>query len=186
VSSFEIVAALLGVIAVWLTIRQNVWCWPVGLVMVVMYVWVFYDVKLYSDMLLQAVYAVLQLYGWWQWVRGGHNHHGRQVSRIPLPALLGGLTIGLVGSVILGYVMHTHTDASLPWLDASLTGFSLIAQLWMAQKRVECWVLWLVVDVIYVGLFAYKNLYLTALLYLVFVGLAARGWFAWRREVKHA
>jgi nicotinamide mononucleotide transporter len=82
--------------------------------------------------------------------------------------------------------MHTHTDASLPWLDASLTGFSLIAQLWMAQKRVECWVLWLVVDVIYVGLFAYKNLYLTALLYLVFVGLAARGWFAWRREVKHA
>ncbi|TWI52784.1 nicotinamide mononucleotide transporter [Pseudomonas duriflava] len=182
-SSFEIVAALLGVIAVWLTVRQNVWCWPIGLIMVVMYSWVFYEAKLYSDMLLQGVYAVLQGYGWWQWIRGGADHRGRSVSTLqPIP-LLTGLLAGVAGSLLLGYVMATYTDASQPWLDASLTAFSLVAQLWMAQKRVECWPLWLVVDVLYVGLFVYKSLFLTALLYALFVGLAARGWYAWRREV---
>lgn len=182
-SSFEIVAAVLGVIAVWLTVRQNVWGWPVGLVMVVMYAWVFHDVKLYSDMLLQGVYAVLQLYGWWQWVKGGQDHQGRHVTRLSNAALLGNLLVGALGTIALGYLMSTHTDASQPWLDAGLTSFSLVAQLWMAQKRVECWVLWFVVDVIYVVLFIYKALYLTALLYVLFVGLAARGWFVWRREV---
>ncbi|MCE6983890.1 nicotinamide riboside transporter PnuC, partial [Pseudomonas frederiksbergensis] len=68
-SGLELFAAVLGVIAVWLTAKQNPWCWPIGLVMVLLYTWVFYDVKLYSDMLLQLVYAVLQLYGWWQWTR---------------------------------------------------------------------------------------------------------------------
>ena len=70
-SVIELIAASLGVLAVWLTIRQNLWCWPIGLVMVLIYSWIFYDVKLYSDMLLQGIYAVLQLYGWWQWTRGG-------------------------------------------------------------------------------------------------------------------
>ena len=73
-----------------------------------------------------------------------------------------------------------------PWLDAALTGFSLVAQFWMAQKRLQCWVLWFVLDVIYVGLFYYKGLYPTAILYAVFVGLAAYGWLDWRRALATA
>jgi nicotinamide mononucleotide transporter len=180
-SGLEIIAVLLSASAVWLTVKQNLLCWPLGLVSVLMYSWVFFDVKLYSDMLLQLVYAVLQLYGWWQWTRGGVQHAGRQVSRLPGSQLLLSLAVGSAGSLLLGYLMATHTDAAAPWLDAALTSFSLVAQVWMAQKRLECWPLWIALDVIYVGLFLSKDLYLTAALYAVFTALAIAGWRAWQR-----
>ncbi|BBP76857.1 MULTISPECIES: nicotinamide riboside transporter PnuC [Pseudomonas] len=181
-SGLELFAAALGVIAVWLTVKQNPWCWPIGLVMVLLYSWIFFDVKLYSDMLLQVVYAVLQLYGWWQWTRGGAVRHGRQVTTLGVQPLLAGLAAGALGSLLLGAAMAHWTDAAQPWLDAALTAFSLVAQLWMAQKRIQCWPLWIAVDVIFVGLFIYKDLYLTAALYALFTLLAVQGWREWRTD----
>ncbi|AMB84802.1 aminotransferase [Pseudomonas agarici] len=181
-SGLELVGAALGVIAVWLTVKQNPWCWPIGLVMVLLYSWIFFDVKLYSDMLLQVVYAVLQLYGWWQWTYGGTVRHGRKVTTLGLRPLLTGLAAGALGSLLLGAAMAHWTDAAQPWLDAALTAFSLVAQVWMAQKRIQCWPLWVAVDVIFVGLFIYKDLYLTAALYALFTLLAVQGWQAWRAD----
>ncbi|AYF86260.1 nicotinamide riboside transporter PnuC [Pseudomonas sp. JS3066] len=185
-SPLELIAASLGVLAVWLTVRQNPWCWPIGLVMVLMYSWIFFEVKLYSDMLLQLVYAVLQLYGWWQWTDGGTLHNGRQVSRLGTQPLALGVFSGAVGSLVLGFVMATWTDAAAPWWDAALTAFSLVAQFWMAHKRVECWLLWIVLDVLFVLLFLSKGLYLTAALYGLFTLLAVQGWRTWRRELAPA
>lgn len=182
-SGLELFAAVLGVIAVWLTVKQNPWCWPIGLVMVLLYSWIFFEVKLYSDMLLQLVYAVLQLYGWWQWTRPERVTDARQVSHLATAPLLTGLAFGLVTSLALGAAMANWTDAAQPWLDAALTGFSLVAQVWMAQKRVQCWPLWAVLDVLFVGLFLYKGLYLTAALYALFTLIALRGWQQWRRDV---
>jgi len=179
-SGLELFAAALGVVAVWLTVKQNPWGWPVGLVMVLLYSWIFFEVKLYSDMLLQVIYAALQLYGWWQWTRGGDTRQGRPVSQLPMGSMLRGLSIGALGSLLLGAAMAHWTDAAQPWLDAALTAFSLVAQLWMAQKRVQCWPLWIAVDVIFVGLFLYKALYLTAALYGLFTLLAVQGWREWR------
>jgi nicotinamide mononucleotide transporter len=181
-SSNRLQSQALGVIAVWLTVKQNPWCWPIGLVMVLLYVWIFFDVKLYSDMLLQGVYAVLQLYGWWQWTRRGAVAEGRQVTALSGSALALSLAIGAVVSLALGAAMAHFTDAAQPWLDAALTGFSLVAQVWMAQKRVQCWPLWIVLDVIFVGLFLYKALYLTAALYALFTLLAVQGWRDWRAD----
>ncbi|SEN22909.1 nicotinamide mononucleotide transporter [Pseudomonas sp. ok272] len=179
-SGLELFAAALGVIAVWLTVKQNPWCWPIGLVMVLLYSWIFFEVKLYSDMLLQVIYAGLQLYGWWQWTRGGDSHQGRQVTRLGRGTMARDLAIGAVASLALGAAMAHWTDAAQPWLDAALTGFSLVAQWWMAQKRVQCWSLWIAVDVIFVGLFIYKALYLTAGLYALFTLLAVQGLREWR------
>lgn len=179
-SGLELFAAALGVIAVWLTVKQNPWCWPIGLVMVLLYSWIFLDVKLYSDMLLQGVYAFLQIYGWWQWTRSGAQHQGRQVTSLKTRQIALGLGIGAIGSLALGAAMAHWTDAAQPWLDAALTAFSLVAQLWMAQKRLQCWALWCVVDVIFVGLFAYKGMYLTAGLYALFTVIAIQGWRDWR------
>ncbi|HEF4759953.1 TPA: nicotinamide mononucleotide transporter [Pseudomonas putida] len=179
-SGLELFAATLGVIAVWLTVRQNPWCWPIGLVMVLIYSWIFFEVKLYSDMLLQVIYAALQIYGWWQWTRAGDARQGREVSWLEGRSVVFGLLIGAIGSLLLGAAMAHWTDAAQPWLDAALTGFSLVAQVWMAQKRVQCWPLWIVVDVIFVGLFVYKALYLTAALYGLFLLLAVQGWREWR------
>lgn len=181
-SGLELFAAALGVIAVWLTVKQNPWGWPIGLVMVLLYTWIFFDVKLYSDMLLQVVYAALQLYGWRQWTRRGNAIDGRKVTSLGGGALTLSLAIGAVVSVALGAAMAHFTDAAQPWLDAALTGFSLVAQVWMAQKRVQCWPLWIVLDVIFVGLFLYKELYLTAALYVLFTLLAAQGWRDWRAD----
>lgn len=181
-SGLELFAAALGVIAVWLTVKQNPWCWPIGLVMVLLYSWIFFEVKLYSDMLLQVVYAALQLYGWWQWTRMGETTHGREVSRLDTRSVALSLAIGALGSLLLGAVMVRWTDAAQPWLDAALTGFSLVAQVWMAQKRVQCWPLWIALDVIFVGLFIYKGLYLTATLYGLFTVIAVQGWREWRAD----
>ncbi|POA75300.1 nicotinamide riboside transporter PnuC [Pseudomonas sp. DP16D-R1] len=181
-SGLELFAAALGVIAVWLTVKQNPWCWPIGLVMVLVYSWIFFEVKLYSDMLLQVIYAALQLYGWWQWTRAGDAHHGREVSRLGKHAVVSGLAIGAACSLLLGAAMAHWTDAAQPWLDAFLTAFSLVAQWWMAQKRLQCWPLWIVLDCIFVGLFLYKGMYVTAALYGLFTLLAIQGWRSWRSD----
>ena len=104
-SGLELVAAALGVIAVWLTVKQNPWCWPIGLVMVLLYSWIFFEIKLYSGMLLQVFFALLQVYGWWQWTRAGAQHEGRVVSRLSPLQVLGGVIAGAIGSVALGASM---------------------------------------------------------------------------------
>lgn len=181
-SPLEIVAVFFNIAGVWLTAQRVRWCWPVSVVAVLLYAWIFFEVKLYSDMLLQVVYAALQLYGWWQWTRAGAQHQGRQVTALTARQVVTGLAIGAVGSLALGAAMAHWTDAAQPWLDAALTGFSLVAQLWMAQKRLQCWALWFVVDVIFVGLFVYKGLYLTAGLYALFTVIAIQGWRDWRLD----
>lgn len=113
-SGLELFAATLGVIAVWLTVKQNTWCWPIGLVMVLLYSWIFFEVKLYSDMLLQVVYAALQLYGWWQWTRAGETTHGREVSWLDSRSVALSLAIGALGSLLLGAAMAHWTDAAQP------------------------------------------------------------------------
>lgn len=181
-SPFELAAALVSAVAVWLTARRSPWCWPVGLVSVVAYAWIFVDAKLYSDMLLQVVFAVLILYGWHRWMRhldaGGHV----RVASLDRRSATLHLAVGSAAALALGYAMHRWTDASLPWLDAALTAFSLVAQWWQARRHAAAWWLWIVVDVIYVGEYAYKSLPVTAVLYAGFVVLAAMGWRAWRRE----
>ena len=181
-SGLELFAAALGVIAVWLTVKQNPWCWPIGLVMVLLYSWIFFGLKLYSGMLLQVFFALLQVYGWWQWTRAGEQHEGRVVTRLSALHVILGLVIGAAGSLALGASMAHWTDSQFPWQDAALTAFSLVAQVWMAQKRLQCWALWCVIDVFYIGFFAYQDLYGTAGLYALFAIIAIQGWRDWHRD----
>ena len=111
---------------------------------------------------------------------------GQKVGRLDVQSLGLGLLTGTLGSLGLGYAMASWTDAAAPWWDAALTAFSLVAQFWMAHKRVECWLLWIVVDVLFVVLFFSKGLYLTAALYGLFTLLAVQGWRTWRRELEPA
>lgn len=176
----ELIAASLGALSVYWMTQQKPAAWPTGLVMVLMYIWIFYGARLYSEMLLQVIYVVLQIYGWWQWLRGGKHHGGLAVSRLGLRGIGQGLLMGLCMTLALGFAMHRYTNASFPWLDAALTGFSLVAQYWMAKKRLQCWPLWMVLDVVYVGMFSAAGLYLTAMLYVLFTALAVHGWMQWR------
>ena len=177
----ELVGALLSAWAVWLTARRRPWCWPVGFASVLVYGWIFIHAKLYSDALLQAAFAGLIVYGWLRW-RSHLGADGRvQIATLPTGQFVAQLLVGAAAALALGYAMHRWTDAALPWLDAALTAFSLVAQWWQGRRHIAAWWLWIVVDVIYVGEYVYKDLLITAVLYAGFVALAAIGLRDWRR-----
>lgn len=182
----EVAGALTGGLGVWLTVRRSVWCWPVGMVNVALYAFVFVHAKLYSDAGLQLVYLAMSAYGWWAWLRGGTGGRELPVARTPR-ALLGGLLVaGALGTLGLGTLLARHTDAALPFFDAGTTSFSLAAQLLMTRKWIENWALWIAVDVVYVYMYVVKDLYATAILYAVFLGLAVAGFRAWRGAMGRA
>ncbi|HEY5440628.1 MAG TPA: nicotinamide riboside transporter PnuC [Gemmatimonadaceae bacterium] len=179
-SSLELLAALLGAISVYLSVRQNIWSWPTAIVNVVVYAFVFYQAKLYADMGLQVIYAALSVYGWYEWLYGGANRTELHVTRTA-PRLGAVLTlIVLAGSAALGVFLRGATDAALPFMDSFLSSTSLVAQWMMTKKKLENWLVWIGVDVLYVGMFVFKHLYITAGLYAVFLALAVRGYIDWR------
>ncbi|WP_431823362.1 nicotinamide riboside transporter PnuC [Burkholderia sp. F1] len=191
-STLEIAGVIVSALAIWLTAKRRMLCWPVGLASVALYGWIFFDAKLYSDMLLQGAFAVLQVYGWRRWLAqrvdradgmaGGDASRGAvvPVSGVTPAQVLPDLIAAVVGSALLGGIMARWTDAALPFVDASLTAFSLVAQYWTARRYIASWGLWIVVNVVYVGMFVVKELYLTAGLYALFIGLAVIGWRDWR------
>lgn len=180
---YELVGVLFGVVSVWLTVRENIWCWPTGLVNVGLFIVVFHESRLYADMGLQVVYVVLSFYGWWAWLRGGQGHGALRVSRTPRRTLFLLTLLGAAFALLLGAALERNSDASLPFWDSATTGYSLVAQWMLTRKWIENWVVWILVDVAYVGIYAYKQLYLTAGLYVLFLGLAARGLVEWRRSL---
>ncbi len=178
--TLELIAAVLGLISVALTVRQHIFCWPTGLAMVLLYIHVFYEAKLYSDMLLQVVFVVLQIYGWYAWLHGGRDRSPLAVTRLrPLHGVCW-LVAGAVGTSLLGSAMSAWTDASYPFLDAGITVASLIAQWLMARKFLESWLVWIAVDIASIGLFSVKSLYPTLVLYCIFLVMAVWGWWSWR------
>jgi nicotinamide mononucleotide transporter len=180
---FEVVGVLAGVLAVWLTTRQKIWCWPVGLVSVGSFIVVFFRAKLYGAMGLQGVYVGLIAYGWYTWLHGGEDRGAIRVSRLPRRVVPGLLVLGAAASGIAGYWLRTRTDEALPYLDGFTTSFSLIAQWMQARKHIENWMVWVVVDIAYVGMSLSQGLTLTAGLYAVYVGLAVLGFRDWRRSM---
>ncbi|MFI5197747.1 MAG: nicotinamide riboside transporter PnuC [Thermoanaerobaculia bacterium] len=185
-SPLEIMGAATGALGVWLMARENVWCWPVGLVNVAVYALVFHDAKLYADMGLQVVYFALCLYGWWAWMRGGAAHGRLVVSRAPAAVLAACALAGIAFAAALGVFLRAKTDAALPFWDAGTTGFSLVAQFLQTRKWIENWLLWIAVDIVYVGMYVVKRLYLTAGLYALFLVLAGIGLASWRRSLEEA
>jgi nicotinamide mononucleotide transporter len=183
VSPLELFAALVGALSVWLSVRQNIWSWPTAIVNVVLYALVFYEAKLYADMGLQVIYAILSIYGWYEWLYGGAGRTELRVTRtgLRLGALLA--LIAAVGSALLGVLLRHATDAALPFMDSFLSSTSLVAQWMMTKKLLENWLVWIGVDVLYVGMFIFKGLFLTAGLYAVFLALAIKGYLDWRRSM---
>ena len=182
-SPLELIAALVGALSVWLSVRQNIWSWPTAIVNVVLYAIVFYEAKLYADMGLQVIYAILSIYGWYEWLYGGAGRTELRVSRTGARRGVLLAIIAAAGSALLGVFLHRETDAALPFMDSFLSSTSLVAQWMMTKKLLENWLVWIGVDVLYVGMFIFKGLFLTAGLYAVFLALAVKGYIDWRRSL---
>lgn len=183
-TALEIVAFLLGLANVTLVVLRSIWNYVFGLAMVALYAVIFLHTRLYSDALLQVFFFVVQIYGWWNWSRAraaaGEVTVGLLTNRARLT-----WTIGcLAAAALWGYGMHRFTDASFPWADATLAAMSVAAQILQSRRVVESWWLWIAVDIGSVGLYAAKGLWLTMLLYAIFLALAIWGLFDWQRVAR--
>jgi nicotinamide mononucleotide transporter len=183
VSSVEIIAALLGVINVLLVVRRSIWNYPFALAMVALYFFVFLEAKLYSDALLQIFFFVINLYGWWAWVHAPRVDDGVKVEAMTAPARLRWLAGTAAASLVWGLGMARFTDAAAPLADATVAGLSIAAQILQSLRRFESWLLWIAVDLLAVGLYSWRALYVTAALYLLFLGMAVAGLVAWKRQL---
>jgi nicotinamide mononucleotide transporter len=185
-STLEIVATTTGLWCVWLTARENIWAWPIGLVNVACFFYMFEDARLYADMTLQIFFFILSVYGWVVWLTKRQGAKVRPTTRL---AARSGLVMGLllvVVTILWGYVLQTYTDASIPYADAFIATLSIIAQYLLSSKVLENWLCWVVVDVLSIGMYAYKELYAVAFLYVVFLFIASAGYISWKRELRQA
>lgn len=180
----ELLGFATGVVTVWFVVRQNIWNWPVGIANVALLGLVFLDGGLYADSALQIVYVVLQAYGWWAWLYGGADRTRLAVTRTSGPEWGALLAAGAAGAALLTWSLDTWTDSTVPFWDALTTAISLMATYDQCRKRLESWWLWITADLIYIPLYAYKELYLTSGLYLIFLVLCVAGLLAWRGDLR--
>lgn len=179
-SALEIIAVIVSFLGIWLTAKRRMLCWPTNLLACTLYFQLFLEVRLYADMMLQAMFGIAILYGWIVWARGKEADGDIVVEPLQSVQAWAGLAAGAIGAVAIGWFTSHHTDAALPWMDSGLSSFSLVAQYWTARRQAASWMLWIAVDILYVGMFVFKGLWLTAGLYAVMIGLAVLGFRRWR------
>ena len=181
-NSLEVIAALLGVANVALVVRRSMWNYPFGIAMVSLYFFVFWEAKLYSDALLQIFFLVIQVYGWWAWSRADRIDHGVVVGWMAQRLRLYWLVGTAVAILAWGFGMARFTDAAAPFADAAIAWLSVSAQILQSFRRVESWLLWIAVDILAVGLFAWRGLLVTSGLYALFLAMAIAGLIQWKRK----
>jgi nicotinamide mononucleotide transporter len=180
----EIAAVAIALAMVGCNIREIHWGWPLAIASSVMYFALFWRSKLYGDAVLQVFFAVVALWGWYQWLRGhradGSSLHVTKLSRRGLAWTVAACALLWPAT---GWFLLRFTDTDVPWWDAFPTAVSLVGQFLLGRKFIENWAVWIVVNVVSVGLFAYKSLWLTVGLYTVFIALSVVGWRAWQRKL---
>lgn len=181
VTWLEIVAFVLAVAMVVFNIRVNPVAWPLAIASSLLYFALFWDSRLYGEGSLQIFFAGIAVWGWWQWLRGTQADGSvLRVRRLGVRGRWIALAALVLAWPAVGLFLDRFTDTDVPWWDAFPTAASVIGQWLLARKYVENWPTWVVVNVVSVGLFAFKGLWLTVLLYAVFVAMSFAGWRAWR------
>jgi nicotinamide mononucleotide transporter len=182
----ELLGAILGFAYILFSIRQNLWTWPVGLLTSVLYVWVFLNSKLYADMGLQVYYVAISIYGWYEWVKGksSDNKEKLHISRLSLKTGLVLAFITILILLLMWVVLKTFTDSPVPFADSLATSLSIVATWMLVRKILEHWLVWIFVDAFSIGLFWYKDLYPTVILFGIYTFMAAIGFIEWKKEWK--
>lgn len=179
----ELLGFVTGVVTVWLVVRQHPVNWPIGVANVLLLMAVFWQVGLYADAGLQIVYVALGLYGWWQWLYGGADRGRLEVRATRAREWVGLAVVGVLLTGAGWLFLDRLTDSTVPFADALTTALSLLATYGQTRKLVESWWFWIAADAVYIPLYGYKGLWLTALLYVVFMSLCVLGLRAWRRDL---
>ncbi len=181
--TLEIIGFIFGIGGVWLTIRKHIWCFPVGIVNVLITAWLVYHQALFADVLQQLVYFVLLVAGWMKWSRAS-GHSPVRVTTLGARESFSLAAVWLAGTAVMGYLFDTFTRASFPWWDSGATVLCFIAQWLIARRKIENWILWMIANPVYITLYLLKDLELYALLSLVYFIMAILGWRQWNGYLK--
>ncbi len=187
-NTIELLGALLGIFYIFFSIRQHILTWPTGLLTSLFYIFVFFRAGFYADMGLQVYYVAISIYGWYYWLQGGKSEStdGRgqvSVKNISQKTGLYSLLVTVVIYFILLFILLSFTDSTVPYMDSLTTALSITATWMLAKKYLEHWLIWIFVDVFSAGLYVYKELWPTVILYLVYAGLAILGYRKWKKDV---
>lgn len=196
-SYLEFFGTLTGVVAVALSARAKIWSWPVGIVNVVLSFFLFYQVQLYPDMALQIFFLITNVVGWWRWAhpRPGQEDRNRElkVSHMTSSEILWLASVGTAGTLAVGWAaQHVHTwfpifftnPSAAPFVDSFITVMSIVTTFYMIRKKIESWIVWIAVDAVATWLYFIRDIKFYSLLYFIFCGLAAYGWYNWHREYR--
>ncbi|WP_027721296.1 nicotinamide riboside transporter PnuC [Maridesulfovibrio zosterae] len=178
----EQISIATGLIYIVLSVRQNSLCWPFGIISVGIWMTIVFQGKLYSDAFLQFIYVVLGFYGWYQWLRGGTDSEPLKVQRLSAKMALKLTGMGLIAFLPAGYAAEHYLHASYPWWDALTTVLSLIAQYLLAKKYIENWILWIIADVMYIGIYHLKGWTGYSGLMAVYTIMAVIGYMQWLKS----
>lgn len=180
----EVVAFVLALAMVGCNIHEIHWGWPLAIISSLLYFALFWRSKLYGDAVLQIFFATVACWGWFQWLRGVRSDGSAlRIARLTRRGAIGTVASCALLWPLTGLFLKTATDTDVPWWDAFPTAVSVVAQFLLGRKLIENWLMWIVVNVVSVGLFAYKGLWLTTLLYVLFIGLSVVGLRAWQRKL---
>lgn len=178
----EVIAAALAVAYLLLAIRQQLTCWAAAFLSSCLYVWVLFGARLYMESMLNAFYAAMAIYGFWAWSHG-KGGAALRVSRWPALRHAAGL-LGIVGlSLISSYLLRRYTPAAWPFVDSMVTWSSVFATFLVARKVYENWHWWLVIDSAGLCLYFTRHLYMTMLLFGLYLILIVIGMREWRRSL---
>ena len=182
----EITGALLGILFLYFEIKQNPLLWPLGLLTSAFYIVIFFQAKFYADMGLQVYYVLISIYGWYFWLKGGRRNNNDElpVTRITAKRafILTLITIPLF--LLIAYILISYTDSPLPYWDAFTTALSITATWMLARKILEQWLVWILVNTVSLGLYIYKGLYPTVVLFTFYSLLSVVGYYQWERTLK--
>lgn len=193
-SYIELIGIVTGLLSVWFAARSNILTWPIGLLNVVAFFFLFYQVRLYSDMLLQVFFFVTTCYGWYYWLNQDRNKVERKITTVSRRTRILTVLAILFGTVLLGYTMsrihhdlpsHFPEPAAFPFPDAFTTVLSIAATFLLAMRKIEAWILWITVDVVAIFLYALKGIVFTSALYFVFLLIASFGLYHWIQLYRH-
>lgn len=184
VSTLESISVAFGLAYVILAAKENIWCWPAALIGTGTAIFLFWDVSLLMESALNVFYVLMAVYGFYQWQYGGQRGDELAISSWQLPQHVKAIVLILALVLGSGYLLSNHTNAALPYVDSFTTWGAVVATWMVARKILENWLYWIVIDAVSVWLFVQKELYLYALLFVLYTVIAVYGYLQWRGKIR--
>ena len=182
-SYIELIAVAFGLICVWCMKKENVLAFPFGIVNVLIYVYIFFEAKLYANAAINGFFFIMSVYGWYNWTRKDSSDGTIRITWCSKPELILNSIAIIIFFILIRFVLVRYTSSPIPSWDAATTAVYIVAQWLLSRKKIENWILWISADSVMIGLCAWEGLYFTSFQYLVFTIIAILGFREWRTKL---